>query len=99
MTALASTDLDREIEAVSEAELLAIVAQATDRYIAARHERVAAFVDRHFSLLGSLRLHRQALGFDLVRAPANVVLMLPYLSLQLGGAGLRRRGATHAARG
>jgi hypothetical protein len=34
----------------------------------------------------------------LVRAPANVVLMLPYLSMQLGGAVLRRLGARHAAR-
>ena len=45
MTALAGIDLDRENEAVAEAEVLAIVAQAIDRYIAARHKRVAAFVD------------------------------------------------------
>ena len=57
---------------------------AIDRYIAARHERVAGFVDRHFSLIGSLRLHRRASGRDLVRAPANVLLMLPYLGMQAG---------------
>ena len=87
-----------EIELVEDADARAIVAHAIERYVAMRHERVAGFVDCHFSLIGSLRLHRQALGLDLVRAPANVVLMLPYLGMQLGGAALRRLGATRAAR-
>jgi Family of unknown function (DUF6635) len=94
----AATKAIPEIEPVGEAEVRAIVEHAIERYIAARHERVPDFVDRHFSLIGSLRLHRRALGLDLVRAPANVVLMLPYLSMQLGGAALRRLGARHAAR-
>jgi hypothetical protein len=76
----------------------AIVARAIERYIATRHRGVGEFVDRHFSLIGSLRLHRRAIGLDLVRAPANVVLMLPYLGMQLGGAALRRLGARQAAR-
>jgi hypothetical protein len=95
---VAETGIISEIEPVEDAEVRAIVERAIERYIAARHERVAAFVDRHFSLIGSLRLHRRALGLDLVRAPANVVLMLPYLSLQLGGAALHRLGARDAAR-
>jgi hypothetical protein len=87
-----------EIAPLADAEAQAIVEHAIDRYIAARHERVGWFVDRHFSLIGSLRLHRRALGLDLVRAPANVVLMLPYLTMQLGGAALRRLGARKLAR-
>jgi hypothetical protein len=87
-----------EIQPIDDAEVHAIVAHAVERYVASRHERVAGFVDRHFSLIGSLRLHRRALGLDLLRAPANVVLMVPYLGMQLGGAALRRLGATHAAR-
>jgi hypothetical protein len=96
--AVAETDVISQIEPVEDAEARAIVERAIERYIATRHERVAGFVDRHFSLIGSLRLHRRALGLDLVRAPANVVLMLPYLGTQLGGAALRRLGARHAAR-
>jgi hypothetical protein len=83
--------------AIDDAKARAIVAQAIDRYVAARHARVRAFVDRHFSLKGSLRLHRRAAGFDLLRAPANVVLVVPYLVLQLVSVGLDRIGATHAA--
>ena len=87
-----------DLGALEGIEVRAIVDHAIDRYIAARHERVADFVDRHFSLIGSLRLHRRALGRDLVRAPANVLLMLPYLSVQAGGAVLHRLGARQAAR-
>jgi hypothetical protein len=95
---VAETSTVSELEPVEDAEVRAIVEHAIDRYIATRHERVAGFVDRHFSLTGSLRLHRRAVGLDLVRAPANVVLMLPYLGMQLGGAALRHLGARHAAR-
>ena len=82
-----ATDVIPEIEPVADAEVRAIVEHAIERYIAARHERVAAFVDRHFGLIGALRLHRHALGLDLLRAPANVLLVVPYLSMQLGGGG------------
>ncbi len=97
MRGAAARDVLPEIEPIDDTEVGAIIEGAIERYIASRHERVAGFVDRHFSLIGSLRLHRQALGLDLVRAPANVVLMLPYLGMQLGGPALRRLGATQAA--
>ena len=58
---------------------------AVARYIAARHARVAAFVDANYGLIGALRLHRQALGLDLLRAPANVALMVPYLACSWAG--------------
>jgi hypothetical protein len=94
----AEAELDGLLAPVGDAEARAIVAHATRRYIAARHARVEGFVDRHFSLIGSLRLHRQAPGLDLVRAPANVLLMLPYLTMQLCGAGLRSpRGRARGA--
>jgi hypothetical protein len=91
-------DAEPEIGPLGEGEAQAIVAQAIERYIAQRHARVEAFIARNFSLIGSLRLHRRALGLDLVRAPANVLLMVPYLAMQLGGFGLRRLGAGGAAR-
>jgi hypothetical protein len=87
-----------EVERITEAEARAILEGAIERYIAARHERVTAFVDRHFGLIGALRLHRHALGLDVLRAPANVLLVVPYLGMQLGGAALRRLGASRAAR-
>lgn len=68
------------------------------RYVATRRARVKPFARRHFSWRGSLRLHRHALGWDIARAPANLVLGLPHSLLQATGAtasllGAKRFGA------
>jgi len=42
--------------------------------LASRRDRVDAFVDQHFSLAGTLRLHRRTIGWDLLRVPANLLL-------------------------
>jgi len=68
------------------------------RYIAARRARVRPFVNRHFSLRGSLALHRHALGWDVLRAPANLLLGLPHSLLQLTGAGASLLGARRFGR-
>jgi hypothetical protein len=56
-----------------------IVADGIARYFAARRARVPGFVDAHFSLAGAARLHRAALGWDILKAPANITLALPEL--------------------
>jgi hypothetical protein len=90
---------DAEVAAtIDDAAARAIVARAIDRYIAARHARVRAFLDANYSLLGALRLHRHALGLDVLRAPANVALVPPYLVMQLSATGLKLLGARRAAR-
>ena len=69
-----------------------IVEAAIDRYLAAAHERIAPFVDAHFSFPGAYDLHRRAIGRDLARAPTNVVLAVPRLLLQMGSWSARRAG-------
>lgn len=66
---------------------------AVARYIEARRERIPDFTQEHFSLKGSARLHRHAIGWDLIKAPVNagasVVTALQNLSakaLEIGGA-------------
>jgi len=51
-----------------------VVRDAARRYLASRRDRVDAFVDQHFSLAGTLRLHRRTIGWDLLRVPANLLL-------------------------
>jgi len=51
-----------------------IVRDIARRYLASRREYVDPFVDRHFSLTGTLRLHRRAIGWDLLRVPTNLLL-------------------------
>lgn len=49
----------------------------------AAEARVRPFVRRHFSPAGSIRLHRHALGADLLRAPLNVALAPVFLLVRL----------------
>jgi hypothetical protein len=70
----------------------AIVSDAAKRYIANRRERVDEFVDRHFTLVGSLALHRRAIGWDLLRAPANLFLAGPALAVKLASWVAQRTG-------
>jgi len=69
-----------------------IVRDAAHRYIASRRERIDAFVDCHFTLAGSLALHRRAIGWDLLRAPANLFLAGPALAVKLAEWTARRAG-------
>ena len=58
---------------------------AVRSYAAACRARIPGFVARHFGWRGSLRLHRSAIGLDLLRAPLNVLLVGPTLFLRLAG--------------
>jgi hypothetical protein len=66
--------------------------EAVAAYAEACRARIPAFTARHFGLEGTLRLHREALGLDLLRAPLNVLLVGPALFLRLAGALCRRLG-------
>jgi hypothetical protein len=76
---------------------LAAVGGGTRRYFADRRARVPAFVDAHFSLPGTLSLHRAALGWDIVRAPLNLSLAVPQVAMHLGATAAAKLGAKRAA--
>jgi hypothetical protein len=73
----------------SPGPLAGVIEQAVDdgirRYFTARRDRVPGFVDCHFSLRGSLAVHRSALGLDVLRAPANHLLAGPHTGLKAVG--------------
>jgi hypothetical protein len=54
---------------------------------------VDEFVDRHFSLSGSLSMHRKAIGWDMLKAPANIALAVPQIATKLAAAGAKAMGA------
>ncbi len=70
---------------LTRGEAEALVHAAAIRYVAARRERIEPFIDRHFTLKGSLSLHRHALGFDLLRAPYNLAASLPEFAIRRSG--------------
>ena len=76
----------------------AAVEAGTRGYFAARRQRVGPFVDRHFSMRGTLRLHRVALGWDIARAPLNLSLAVPQVVARLGALAASRLGAVRVAR-
>jgi len=78
---------------LDRAQAEAAVADGARRYFAETRTRVRPFVDRHFSVAGTLALHRAAVGWDILRAPANLTLALPQLVMQLGAKGAGRLGA------
>ena len=72
--------------------------EAVRAYAAACRARVLSFAARHFGWRGTLRLHRSALGWDLLRAPLNVLLVGPTLLLRLAALTARRFGLPRVAR-
>lgn len=80
------------------ARIEALVDRAIARYLDGCHARVAGFADRHFSLRGALRLHRHAIGLDLLRAPLNTALIVVYILMQLLASAARCLGWQRPAR-
>jgi Family of unknown function (DUF6635) len=83
---------------LSTGQVETIVAETARLYFESRRSRVDAFVDRYFSLPGSLLLHRKALGWDVLRAPVNVALAVPYIGAKLIAGIAGRLGAERLSR-
>jgi hypothetical protein len=75
----------------------AVVGDAMRGYFNARRARIPAFADRHFCLAGAAALHRKALGWDILRAPANLALAVPNAGARLAAEALHSAGARRAA--
>jgi hypothetical protein len=82
---------------LSRAEAQAAVTAGARVYFAQARALVPGFVDAHFSLRGTLALHRVALGWDILKAPANLSLALPQILLHLAAWVARVLGAKRAA--
>jgi hypothetical protein len=74
-----------------------IVADASAVYFDGCRERVDGFIDANFSFLGSAKLHRHAVGWDLLKAPANVALSVPQIGLKLAAGTARALGRRETA--
>lgn len=72
-------------------------ATLTDDAMARRRAAVSRFVRDRYGPRGTLRLHRAALGWDLGRAPVNVMLSPVFLLTRLLSWLLSRLGAARAA--
>ena len=67
------------------------------RYFNERRDRITLFVDRNYSLRGSIKLHRAAVGWDIARAPLNLTMAAPQLGLLVAARAARKIGAPRLA--
>jgi hypothetical protein len=82
-------DIPRAQTGFPRHEADAIVAEAARGYFEGCRARIDAFVEHKFSVAGAARLHTRAVGWDLLKAPANVVLSVPQIGMMLGAAAAR----------
>jgi hypothetical protein len=66
--------------------------RAIDSYIKKRREKVPAFVKKHFSFTGALRLNRKVLSSDLYKTPLNVFWAMPYTGLKVSSLLIKKIG-------
>lgn len=58
---------------VSELEIEQAIRSGIERYFEDCRARIPAFIDRHFHYPGALATNRKALGWDMLRAPLNLL--------------------------
>jgi hypothetical protein len=93
-------DMNALVPAASEADRAyakQIVEDGVRRYFAACRDRIRPFIDRNFSLRGSIGLHRAAVGWDIARAPLNLTMAAPQVGLLLAARAANRLGARRTA--
>ena len=85
--------------ATAEHQALAeqIVDDGIRRYFNDRRSRIGSFVDNNYSLWGSIKLHRAAVGWDIARAPLNLTMAAPQVGLLLAAQAARKVGARRLA--
>jgi hypothetical protein len=94
------TPVSSAVPVVTETER-ALATQIVDdgirRYFNDRRQRIGAFVDKNFSLRGSISLHRAAVGWDIARAPLNLAMAAPQIGLLVAAQVARKLGAPRIA--
>jgi hypothetical protein len=91
------TSLVRGEIATDAALIEQIVDDGIRRYFAECRQRIGPFVDRNFSLRGSISLHRAAVGWDIARAPLNLTMAAPQVGLLVAAHAAGKLGAPRVA--
>ncbi|MGE5269728.1 MAG: DUF6635 family protein [Thiohalocapsa sp.] len=89
--------MQRERERAEREWAESVIRDAARRYLVTRRDRVDAFVDRHFGLTGTLRLHARTVGWDVLRVPLNLLLAPAALAFAVAGRLAARAGLARTA--
>ena len=82
---------------LDQSTLRRAVTSGIERYCTERRARIPDFVAETYGWRGAAQLHRRALGPDLLRSPANIMLALPYVATRVAAAGARGLGRRQTA--
>ncbi len=83
---------------MNKSDLNTAYQKAVTQYINSRLEKIPEFVQTHFSFRGALRLHKKAIGADLIKGPVNISWSLIYTILRGSGAILHKVGERKISR-
>lgn len=87
----------RHISAGSSDQILLSLEECIDRYVAERRSRVEPFLERHFSLAGTIMLQKRSLLGDLLCYPINTIWAIPYLFIKKCTESMDKLGWTTAS--
>jgi hypothetical protein len=73
------------------------ILRSLEAYFADRRAQVNSFADQHFTLGGTLNIHRRTLGFDLIRHVLNAYLAMPFMAVKKAVAWLETLGMDRLA--
>ncbi|QSP94810.1 hypothetical protein LPB19_16820 [Marinobacter salinisoli] len=86
-------------QTIPNAEITQAIGTGVERYFDDCRARIPGFIDRHFRYPGAIATNRKALGWDMLKAPANL-LWAPFFALacllKLLTQGRRRLGWLHS---
>lgn len=83
-----------KLVSVDEALVRKAVREGVEAYIANRRNSIDDFVDNHYSFKGAYQLNKKALGWDILKAPANIAWAPIHLLSILGNKGAKKTGWT-----
>jgi hypothetical protein len=90
-------DPNQPNQSLERAAIQQAVLRSIENYFASRRAQVNSFVDQHFSLSGTLAIHRRTLGFDLIRNVLNAYFAMPCMAVKKAVAWLETLGMDRLA--
>ncbi len=89
--------LEKKPEALTPSAIRQAVVDGVSAYIENRRAAIPSFVDTHYSFKGAWKLNKKAIGWDIAKAPANVLWAPIYLLSLLGKKGTKKLGWNRSA--
>jgi hypothetical protein len=89
--------MTKAVSNIDKALVQTAVNDGVAAYIADRRIAIDEFVDKHYSFKGAWQLNKNAMGWDIAKAPANLVWMPVHFLSTLGKLSVNKMGWPRAS--